>query len=179
MKNQTVSEYLEECGLVDKVLDGIERSTDNEDRKQSALNSLCTWKMGLIKKSVRLAGQCCYYDRTIKLHVELLKPGREKDRNDTLLHEIGHMLVKIFWFREKAHGKAWKYITTLIGGVPERCHAYSYFNDLKIAKAKHKYTCMDCGYEHFSQRALKNMDRRYHSGCSKKANGGRFTHITL
>lgn len=179
MENKTVSEYLEECGLVDKVLDGIDKISDVENYKQTAMNSVCSWKMGLIKKSTRVAGQCCHTERKIKLHIKLLKAGREGDRNDTLLHELGHMLVKIFWPREKAHGKAWKYVTSMIGGVPERCHDYSYFKDLKIAKANHKYICKDCGYEHFSQKALKNMDRRYHTGCSRKSNGGQFTHITL
>ncbi len=189
MTNKTVSEYLEECGLVDQVLDGIDKITGNDDNKETALKALSTWTMAEIKKSTRVAGQCCYYDRKIKLHVELLKAGRENDRNDTLLHEIGHMLVKFFYssvsqggflrHAPKAHGREWKYVISLIGGVPERCHDYSYFADLRVSKAKHKYVCMDCGWEHFTQRALKNIDRRHHVGCSKKANGGRLKHIQL
>jgi predicted SprT family Zn-dependent metalloprotease len=180
----TVAEYLEACGLVDQVLDGIDKITTNDDYKETAVNALSTWTMAKITKSVRTAGQCCYYDRKIKLHIELLKAGREIDRNDTLLHEIGHMLVKFFWGKilsraPKAHGREWKHVTSLIGGVPERCHDYSYFADLRMAKAKHKYVCMDCGWEHFTQRALKNMDKRHHSGCTKKPNGGRLTHTVL
>ena len=189
MEKTTVSEYLEKCGLVDKVLDGIDKITGNEDHKETALNALSTWTMAEIKKSTRTAGQCCYYDRKIKLHIELLKAGRENDRNDTLLHEIGHMLVEFFYSsvsqgrflrrRPRPHGREWKHITALIGGVPERCPDYSYFNDLKLAKAKHKYICMDCGWEHFTQRELKNLHLRHHTGCTKKENRGHLRHVIL
>ena len=186
LKKSAVGDYLEACGLVDQVLEGVDKIPVSERIKEAALTALCTWKMGLIEKSTHMAGQCCYTDKKIRLHTELLKDGREKDRNDTLLHEVGHLLVSLLWtdrpiFQRKpaAHGKEWKYVTSSIGGIPERCHSYSYFTELSKAKAKHKYTCMDCGYEHFSQRALKNMDRRYHSGCRRKENRGLFTHITL
>lgn len=177
----TVAEYLEKCGLVDKVLDGIDSIRVNEDKKETALNALSTWTMAKITKSVRVAGQCCYTDKRIRLHIELLKAGRENDRNDTLLHEIAHMLVRFFWstslFKKvSAHGREWKHVTSLIGGVPERCHDYSYFSELRMAKAKHKYVCMDCGWEHFTQRELKNIHLRHHSGCTKKANRGHLTH---
>lgn len=180
----TVSEYLEACGLIDQVLDGIELTAVSENYKEVALNALSEWRVTKITKSTITAGLCCYTDKEIKLHVELLKPGREVDRNDTLLHEIGHMLVRFFWGnilsrKVGAHGKEWKYVTSLIGGTPVRCHSYSYFNELSKAKAKHKYVCMDCGYEHFTQRLLKNMDRRHHVGCQKKTNGGRFEHFDL
>lgn len=119
--------------------------------------------------------------RTIQLHLELLKDGRENDRNDTFLHEVGYFLAHIFYgsWKIKAHGREWKYITYNIGGKPTRCHSYEYFNELSKAGAKHKYVCQDCGWEHFTKRELKNIEQRHHQGCQHKKNGGHLTHIVL
>ena len=181
MKKTSVSDYLIKCNLLDQVLDGINKAKIIECKKEAAVNELCEWTMGLITKSARVAGRCQHRYKRIQLHNELLKDGREKDRDDTLLHEIGHMLTHVFYgaVKIKAHGWEWKYITSLIGGSPTRCHNYEYFNDLRVATAKHKYTCKDCGYEIYTKRALKNIDRRWHTGCRNKPNRGMLTHEIL
>ena len=180
--NKSVADYLTECNLLDQVLDGIDKIPALADEvKEKAINEICEWKMDIISKTAHVAGRCCYYTKKIQLHAELLKSGREADRDVTLLHEIGHLLTGLVYrFRvPKPHGKEWKYITRLIGGTPVRCHSFEYFNELSKSGAKHKYICQDCGWEHFTKRELKNIEYRHHNGCKHKKNGGHFTHIVL
>lgn len=181
---KTVQEYLIECNLLDQVLNGIEKITLNQEYKDTVKDALCLWRMATISKTAYIAGRCCPSKKVIQLHNELLKPGREDDRDTTLLHEIAHLLVDFFWGRilsrkPSAHGKEWKYVTKLIGGTPARCHKFEYFNELKKAKANHKYVCMDCGWECFTTRKLKNIDRRHHKGCQHKENHGHLIYKTI
>ena len=180
--------YLDECGLLDQVLDGIDKIPWREEKQEKALGLLSSYKMGLITKSTHVAGRFSPRNEEIQLHEELLKPGREKDRDDTLLHEIGHLLTELvykedcfpcFGRKRNPHGREWKSIVSLLGGNNSRCHNYEYFKELQAAKAKHEYTCLDCGEKIYTQRKLKNMDRRSHTPCRFKENNGRFSHRVL
>lgn len=188
MKNLKVADYLTECNLIDRVLDGIDKIAP-ESKKDRILNALTSWNMKFGINSTSIAGRCSYRREIIELHNELLKVGREKDRNRTFIHEIAHLIthflkddesLRSLWRRkDSAHGHTWKRVMLALGSNPERCHNYEYFTDLKIKTAKHKYVCKDCGYEYFSQRALKNIDHRFHNNCRHKENGGRLTHYVI
>jgi len=114
--------------------------------------------------------------RRIELHSEILKPGREQDKEDTLFHEIGHVVAWII-FRESGHGKKWVDTMKALGRDHDlgRCHNYSYLiaaRDAKRAMATCKvvYTCEDCGYSYHRHRRWKGP--RFHPECRSRPQRG-------
>ena len=186
-----LADYLKKIDLYDQVIEGVKnfcRTNTNLFYMIVACIEYCEFKF--ITRSNQLAGTCKGIS-LIRLHEKVAQ--RPDDRKDTLLHEIGHLIrncERKFYGesrfesmgrirkRRSIHGREWKSIVIAIGGSAETCHNYDYLKG-NPSEYKHKYTCKDCGYEHFIYRRLKNMDVRYHRGCRHKPNGGHFTHTQL
>lgn len=61
--------------------------------------------------------------------------------NDTVPHEIAHLITDAIDPYAKAHGWKWRQIAELLGARPERCHAYDVVPSRK--QTRYQYTC-DC-----------------------------------
>ncbi len=89
------------------------------------------------------AGKAWPSDRRILLHAELLKPGREEDRNATFLHECAHILADRRYGRACKHGPLWRATIVALGELPTAHHEISYLS--RTAHAKVVWTCTSCG----------------------------------
>jgi SprT protein len=98
----------------------------------------------------------------IELNAELLVPGREKERNDTFLHEVAHLIAGI----KAQHGLAWKRAAMRLGAKPVTCHNLPFL----VAKAQPKRAvarCTRCGHTWFQARVVKRWrwETRIHRRC--------------
>lgn len=89
------------------------------------------------------AGLFFYRSGIMELHSEILKPGREQDRNSTTLHELAHA-VAFFTSNHKGHGGPWIYIMDLMGLPPIRCHTLAYLDFDRRRGQVRKYKCEKC-----------------------------------
>jgi len=89
------------------------------------------------------AGKALPSERRIILHAELLKPGREEDRNATFLHECAHVLADRHYRRACRHGPLWRATIVLLGELPVAHHDLPYLS--RAAHAAVVWTCTSCG----------------------------------
>jgi predicted SprT family Zn-dependent metalloprotease len=84
--------------------------------------------------------------RKITLNLALLEPGREADRNATLLHECAHILADLAHRRNCRHGKRWKEVMELLGEEPAVNHDLAYLSPKLHARVT--WVCKACGEEY-------------------------------
>ncbi len=84
--------------------------------------------------------------RKITLNLALLEPGREADRNATLLHECAHILADLAHRRNCRHGERWKQVMELLGEEPLVNHDLAYLSPKLHARVT--WACMACGQEY-------------------------------
>lgn len=89
------------------------------------------------------AGKAWPADKRILLHTELLKPGREEDRNATFLHECAHILADRRYGRPCKHGPLWRATIVALGELPVIHHDIPYLS--RTAHARVVWTCRNCG----------------------------------
>lgn len=199
-----LADYLKEIGLYEQVVNGIKKFfRTNTDLIQFTLDKIDDCNFTFMDRSVRIAGTCKGM-KQIRLHT--LVAERPADRKQTMLHEVAHLIrnCKLAYYgeddnevrfqvvisnqshvmrrckkRRSPHGREWKSIMISLGAKPNRCHEYDYLGGENKEKYKHKYTCQSCGKEFYTQRKLKNLANRHHSGCKRKPNNGRLTHTQL
>lgn len=144
---------------------------------QKALDYLHSYRLVINRRFKTCAGLTRYSARIIDLHPELLEVGREKERNETMLHEIAHVL-SYFLFREHGHGEIWRQMMESMGHpYVERCHHYEF---LEGRDRRYIYECKDCGARiHRTRRFHKPglLHKWYHPACKSKDNGGRYHFI--
>jgi len=97
--------------------------------------------------------------RKITLNLALLEPGREMDRNATLLHECAHILADLAHHKNCRHDKRWKEVMALLGEEPEVNHDLSYLSPKLHARVI--WICKTCGEEYHYVR----MPRRRSQDC--------------
>lgn len=92
----------------------------------------------------RTAGMAYSLPPEIKLNLQLLLDSRytEDMLNDTVPHEVCHIVQRQLAPRSKAHGHEWQRLMYLIGLEPTRCHNYEVAPVRKHARP-HRYEC-DC-----------------------------------
>lgn len=72
------------------------------------------------------AGQAFVEENRIRLNGKLLAEYGERFVNDTLPHELAHMVVyRLYGRRVRPHGREWEAVMALFGAKPERCHQYA------------------------------------------------------
>ena len=101
---------------------------------------------GLVEADTRavvLAGKAWPSECRIVLHGELLKPGREDDRNATFLHECAHVLADRRWGRPCKHGPLWRATIVMLGELPTTHHEIPYLS--RATRAAVIWTCTSCG----------------------------------
>ena len=177
----TVLNCLEEWNLVDQVIEGIQSLPFAQSKMNEALDLLDEFKVFCTDAKTRL-GRCCYGARVIELNeIYFTKHGLEKDRNDTFLHEIAHALHRFFVsVHDESHGLYWRMIAKGIGCRATRTASgddSKVMREIRVANAKHVYTCKKCGYKIYKYRKLKNLRHRYHGPCGERS--GRLIHNQL
>jgi len=183
----TIWEYLEKHDLTDTVCEGLDRLDLGDGRSDDVLTALAQGSLVINYRAKSRFGLFSPSKQIIELTSEYFNndwDSVKEDHHNTLLHEVAHLVVHYAWElplrrngglhrrNVQSHGREWKAVMRAFGLKPERCGKSNILNDVRKTRThKHLYTCVKCGYEHATQRELKNMDRRYHAKC-----GGRFSH---
>lgn len=115
------------------------------------------------------AGWAWYQYNRVDVHHSLF--GTEHFEN-TLIHELCHLLVTWLVSDRVGHGKPWKKMMVLFDQDPSRCHSLGLLKGIGEDKVKtYKYACTSCGKEWERHRPLRNFENRYHKcGGSKTGN---------
>ena len=173
---QTLESYLDECGYTSKVIDALDHFAPQ--RSMDAGDMFAEFsKYRMVRNTVTSrSGQISYKKKQIELHAELLIAGREEERDQTLLHETAHLIIALLYpesrkrhSRIKSHGREWKIVMRRLGVPEDRCSDHDFMKEYCIKKAKIIYACQCCEIEIPAQRRWKNVDRKYHPPCGKKA----------
>ena len=106
-------------------------------------------------------GRCHYYSKKITLSKWYVELNKEKEIEDTILHEIAHALA---WIHDKfkGHGKTWKAWARKVGATPK---ARSKTN-LTEPKKHYKYNDK-CGCGKTFKRHRKSNRLQYHCPSCK------------
>ncbi len=105
--------------------------------------------------------------RKITLNLALLEPGREADRNATLLHECAHILADLAHRRNCRHGKRWKEVMALLGEEPLVNHDLAYLSPKLHARVT--WVCKTCGEEyHYLRKPRRRLKDCYCVRCGPR-----------
>ena len=134
----------------DLVIAAINKHALNDERRRKAIYMLGVTELHSIDVSSHNAGMCWYLVPRIDVHTFLLNtPGFEEDCQDTLFHEIAHMIAN--WAaKHMHHGPIWKEVFADLG-FPNgsRCHSHLGRFQGTTGKARTRsvyvYKCMECG----------------------------------
>jgi predicted SprT family Zn-dependent metalloprotease len=97
------------------------------------------------------AGAAYTRERRIVLNAALLRPGRERDRNTTFLHECAHILADLRHGRNCRHDHRWEQMMELLGQTPVVRHRIDYIS--AEAHAVVTWLCGNCGERYYFVRA--------------------------
>jgi len=111
-------------------------------------------------------GLCNYGKKTITLSKKLVLMNDEARVNNTILHEIAHVLAG----GKNGHNHIWKAKAIEIGCDGKRC-----YNSKAVNKPEGRfvYECPECKKEIYRHRRMKS--RSACSQCCNEHNGGKFT----
>ena len=119
------------------------------------------------------AGKAYHWENRVKLNRFLLRQNPEEMVNQTLPHEIAHVITHIQYpFAQKSHGPEWQSVMRMFGLVPDTCHNYDTSNVGTWKLKRFEWLC-PCGSKPMTairhKRALKNIRERGNSGytCRK------------
>lgn len=165
----TLMNFLNDTGNLDTVLDVLDTIT--HDQPEDLICYLKKYRI-VSNRSFSAAGRCSYMREVIELHSELLVQGREKERDDTLLHEVAHAIVYKFYQRNnpfaqriKAHGREWKTIMRGLDANPKSSCNYDFLNADVLAQATLIYACNRCEHEFGAKRLWKRPASKIHNKC--------------
>ena len=114
-----------------------------------------------------LAGKAWPSERRIVLHAELLKEGRETDRDATFLHECAHILADRRYGRPCKHGALWRATIVTLGELPTTHHEIPYLS--RAAHAKVVWTCSHCGEDYpFVRKPRRRIQDCYCRHCGPR-----------
>ena len=90
--------------------------------------------------------------------------------NDTVPHEVAHLVTHLIYGYVSAHGPEWKYVMIRLGKQPNRCHNMEFESARKINKP-FDYTCK-CGLSfHLTEREHNEMQHNKFTYHCKKCKG--------
>lgn len=105
-------------------------------------HTLPGWKIVFAEYTVKRAGSCSHYTKTIRINKSYATTAAEKDLIDTILHEVAHMIAG----EEAKHGPKWKSVAKEIGCNGTVYHKFEWVAEPFVAK---------CPKGHFSQPATQ------------------------
>jgi SprT protein len=88
-----------------------------------------------------IAGTAYTHSRRIKYNITLAKENQSDFINETIPHEVAHILANRYYQSNCGHKAGWKRVMLLLGKTPSRCHSYDVSN---VGRKKIKYNC-PCG----------------------------------
>lgn len=117
-----------------------------------------------------VAGTCITHKEQKKLVLNFNKTLMSENPMDyfyTVVHEVAHGVAHIKYhpYDITPHGKHWKYVVSVLGGIPKRCHAYS-VDTIKSTKPYFLYRC-NCMEHKLSPIIHKRMQNGQNRFCSK------------
>ena len=98
------------------------------------------------RRARTMAGAAHPETHRIVLNAALLLPGREAERDATLLHECAHVIADLDAGRRCHHGPRWRAVMRALGQPPLARHAIPYLS--RAAHAVVVWVCTGCGREH-------------------------------
>lgn len=127
-----------------------------------------------------VAGRATYASHQIDLNYILLQRETEDMVNDTVPHEVAHLITGIVYPETKGsrnckgspHGPEWQSVMRVLGVNPSRCHTLD-VSDLKRVTSRSRvirYMCSNCkstvrlSQKHHEKLKMK-PDAFWHSGC--------------
>jgi SprT protein len=144
----------------------LEHMTLMAHEKAVQLFPLYQWhaapKVGFFNRG-RVAGKAYYLENKVEYNEVLAKENMDTF-NDTVLHEVAHLVTHVCHPFAKAHGPEFKRILIALGGNGKRCHNYD-TSSVRNKTRKYVYTCGCKGIEH-------GMGPKRHA---KAQRGGKFT----
>lgn len=128
------------------------------------------------QRAKTLAGAAYTEQRRIVLNAQLLREGREPDRDSTFLHECAHILADLTHGKACRHGRPWREIMLLLGEPAEVGHRLEYLS--RKAHARISWVCVACGRKHyFVRKPRRRIEDCYCRRCGP--NDGRLRHMPL
>ncbi len=110
------------------------------------------------------AGVAYPKERRIVLNARLLAPGREADRDATLLHECAHIIADLRYGRNCRHNWRWRQVMQMLGEPPEVSHRLDYLS--RRAHAAVTWICTGCGEQyHFVHAPRRRIKECYCRLC--------------
>lgn len=102
-----------------------------------------------------LTGKCagCYHpkDSRIRFNLDLMLKNKEDFINETVAHEVAHLVVEIIDPQSKPHGPTWKAVMQLFGVMnPKIYHDYELPTKKQKNSRTYLYQC-SCQRHHFSK----------------------------
>lgn len=76
----------------------------------------------------------------IQLNAELLLRETQEILQDTVPHEVAHLLAHYYFGRVKAHGHEWQRVMRSLGRLPKRTHSMQ-TTPARVVKAEYVYEC--------------------------------------
>ena len=103
---------------------------------------------------------------TIRLNYDILTDDRyyQDMVNQTVPHELAHIVVHQMWPKASAHGEHWQHVMSVFGKPADRCHQYETKAVKKHKKFSYTCTCPGRTYELGSARhnRAQTGQRRYY-----------------
>jgi SprT protein len=95
------------------------------------------------------AGMAWAAENRIDLNVDYLIDAWDDMLNETVPHEVAHIVQRVLWPNSAAHGKEWQYLMRQLGLRPVRCHNYEVVPARKVSRP-YVYRC-DCRHHNLTQ----------------------------
>jgi len=89
------------------------------------------------------AGQAWYNQNRLRYNYEIAQNNLTEFLNDTVPHEVCHMVARMINKYDKPHGKTWKRLMMELGYTPSRCHNFA--SEKSRQTKKYIYQCVNCG----------------------------------
>jgi SprT protein len=119
----------------------------------------------------RIAGQA-WGNYKIRLNIDLLVHNWEEFMQDTIPHEVAHLVQKVLYPYDKSHGRGWKSIMRGFGCNPKRTHNMDLSCTKVRRQARVEASCAHCGKEikltTTRAKRLMNGRRYFHPACGPK-----------
>lgn len=90
------------------------------------------------------AGQAFVADNRIRLNTQLLTEHGQAFIDETLPHELAHLVVyQLYGRRARPHGEEWKAVMALFGAKADRCHSYTVQPARQVATYRYYCNCRE------------------------------------
>jgi SprT protein len=101
-----------------------------------------------------VAGYALIRENAIRLNLHLISTHRDDMINNTLPHEIAHIVTYQIYPSATAHGRHWASVMWVLGLPADRCHTYE-TKAARVRKREYHYEC-GCPEGHLVTKTIHN-----------------------